>query len=387
MSDDVVTIAPTSGDTSRKPGETIELTASWALAAAPSSVVVRLIWYAVGFEVSEGAVIASKTLPEAVRGDYAVTFILPKAPYSFTGKAVKLRWAVELIVGNAGTATWEFDLSPSGRAIALATIGTAPHQMAMPSAPTRPDRGLVAVPAKQFATESSADQLQLPGAASVARAAGPARLAIGVAIVIGFAVFGYFLVRPSAPTHYSPPVAQAQPPVVPAATPASEVLAATPAPEVGLDPPRGTAAWVVSERGFGPILFDRSVEATEAALGSYFKVIKDPRGCSWPEYVSGPQGAHPIIDGNMVIGIKILDGSIETSQHVGIGTLETAVRTAYFSRGDSVSTTRADSGYHEMIIIPRPGVSTYQIIFGIVAGRVLSYRAGNAGEMIHRQNC
>ena len=70
-----------------------------------------------------------------------------------------------------------------------------------------------------------------------------------------------------------------------------------------------------------------------------------------------------------------------------IGTLETAVRTAYTTLGDSVSTTRADSGYHEMIIIPRPGPPTYQLIFGIFDGRVLSYRAGNAEEMNHRQHC
>jgi hypothetical protein len=385
MSDDVVTIAPTNGDTARKPGETIELTASWSLAAAPSSVVVRLIWFARGIEVSEGAVIASKNLPEAVRGEYPVTFTLPKAPYSFTGKVVKLHWAVELIVGNAGTATWEFNLSPSGQAIVLknATSTDATELTPDPvwdAIGQNPGMG----DAFAFATQVANRSLAGPGGSKIL-AKGIAK----VASVIGFVLVGmYFLLRPSAPRPVYPPVAQVRrAPVVPAGAPASRVPATTPAPEVVLGPPRGTSEWVVSARAFGPILFDRSVEATEAALGTYFKVIKDPRGCSWPQFANGPQGSQPIIDGNTVVGIKIQDGSVETSQHVKIGTLETAVRAAYFSHGDSVSTTRADSGYHEMIIIPRPGVTTYQIIFGIANGRVLSYRAGNAGEMIHRQQC
>ena len=377
MSGDVVTIAPTSGDTARKPGETIELTASWSMATAPSSVVVRLIWFASGFEVSEGAVVASKTLPEAVRGEYPVTFTLPKAPYSFIGKLVQLRWAVELIAGTASPASWEFDLSPTGEAIVLANAPPAELRN-LP-----PDPVFASMDHNPGYGDAIAVALQI-GQRTVAGPGGSRILAKGIAsvaaVIAFFLVSVYFVLRPSAPSPVRPPVAQVQRVrIVPAGAPAPAPTAVVPAVV--------TQQWVVSEQAFGPMVFDRSVEATEAELGTRFQLQKDSRGCSGAVFASAPQGAQPIVDGNMIIGIRIQGGVVETSEHVKIGTLETAVRTAYATLGDSVSTTRADSGYHEMIIIPRPGPSTYQLIFGIVDGRVLAYRAGNAAEMHHRQHC
>lgn len=380
MSGDVLTIAPTSGDTARKPGETLELTASWSLATAPSSVVVRLLWFASGFEVSEGAVVASQTLPEAVRGEYPVTFTLPKAPYSFIGKLVQLRWAVELIAGTASPASWEFDLSPTGEAIVLANAPPAELRN------LAPDPVFASMDHNPGYGDAIAAALQI-GQRTVAGPGGSRILAKGIAsvaaVIAFFLVSVYFVLRPSAPSPVRPPVVQVQHAiVVPAGAPA--VRRVPPAVPIVLP---DASEWVVTEQAFGPLLFDRSVEATEAALGIHFELQKDSHGCSAAELRAAPQGAQPIVDGNMIVGVTIQGGAVETSQHVKIGTLETAVRTAYSSHGESLRGTRAESGYYEMIITPRPGPPTYQIIFGIVDGRVLSYRAGNAEEMNHRQHC
>ena len=56
-------------------------------------------------------------------------FVLPPAPYSFSGKLISLIWAVEVVAeGIKEASRLEFTLSPDGREITLSSAAVAQPQ-------------------------------------------------------------------------------------------------------------------------------------------------------------------------------------------------------------------------------------------------------------------
>lgn len=104
-----------------KPGETLALTALWALPTKPASLEVRLFWYTRGKGTEDVGLIASEQIHvTATAGESSVRFTLPVAPYSFSGKLISLSWAAELVAEPGSRATrLEFTLSPTGAEILL----------------------------------------------------------------------------------------------------------------------------------------------------------------------------------------------------------------------------------------------------------------------------
>ena len=115
-----LTIAPTSGDSSRKPRDVLELLAQWSLPSAPRSIEARLFWLTRGKGTEDVGVVATALVPApGAHGTHRVRFTLPEAPYSFSGRLISLIWAVELVADNTAAARWEFVLAPEGREILL----------------------------------------------------------------------------------------------------------------------------------------------------------------------------------------------------------------------------------------------------------------------------
>jgi hypothetical protein len=114
-----LTIAPTSGDASRKPREVLELLAQWSLPSTPRSLEARLFWFTRGKGTEDVGVVATEVVPApAAQGTHRVKFTLPEAPYSFSGRFISLIWAVDLVADKTA-ARWEFVLAPQGREILL----------------------------------------------------------------------------------------------------------------------------------------------------------------------------------------------------------------------------------------------------------------------------
>ncbi len=114
-----LTIAPTRGDSSRKPREVLEVAARWSLPSAPKSLEIRLFWFTRGKGTEDVGVVATERVPGAGgNGEHRVRFTLPDAPYSFSGSLISLIWAVELVADETA-ARWEFVLAPEGREILL----------------------------------------------------------------------------------------------------------------------------------------------------------------------------------------------------------------------------------------------------------------------------
>jgi hypothetical protein len=119
MSANELSLTPADGRTQRRPGESVDFSALWALQKKPGSVVARLFWFTRGKGTEDVGVIATQTVPApASAGEHVFRFTLPAAPCSFSGKLVSLLWAVELIAGDE-VARCEFVLAPHGREIVL----------------------------------------------------------------------------------------------------------------------------------------------------------------------------------------------------------------------------------------------------------------------------
>ena len=104
-----------------RPGETLKVSALWALPVAPGALEARLFWHTRGKGTEDVGVVAVEKIAGAeAAGERSVSFTLPMQPWSFSGKLVSLLWAVELVAEPGGqSARAEFTLSPDGREILL----------------------------------------------------------------------------------------------------------------------------------------------------------------------------------------------------------------------------------------------------------------------------
>lgn len=102
------------------PGETLNVSALWALPNAPETLEVRLFWFTRGKGKEDVGVVAVERIDSAAAGERALSFRLPAEPWSFSGKLISLLWAVELVAEPGGhSARAEFTLSPDGAEILL----------------------------------------------------------------------------------------------------------------------------------------------------------------------------------------------------------------------------------------------------------------------------
>jgi hypothetical protein len=106
------------------PGEEISGTVYWSFDSAPRGVELRLFWFTRG-KGTEDAGVAQTTrfeqpLPSETR---SFRFLLPEAPYSFSGTLISLVWALELIASpSKETTRCEFVMAPDRREVRLEKV-------------------------------------------------------------------------------------------------------------------------------------------------------------------------------------------------------------------------------------------------------------------------
>jgi hypothetical protein len=116
---DELDIFPNDNRTERQPGETVELSAMWALKKAPRELEARLFWFTRGKGTEDVEVIATERVAApASAGEQVFRFKLPEGPWSFSGRLISLLWAIELVADDK-SARWDFTLAPGGREIRL----------------------------------------------------------------------------------------------------------------------------------------------------------------------------------------------------------------------------------------------------------------------------
>lgn len=98
------------GDTWFVPGSTISCNATWQLDREIAKLELRLFWFTEGKGTQDIVVVARRAVERpASSGHDDFQFRLPAGPYSFSGKLITLRWALEL-VALPGDETTRLDL-------------------------------------------------------------------------------------------------------------------------------------------------------------------------------------------------------------------------------------------------------------------------------------
>jgi len=122
----VNTIAITAdGDrTEYRPGEAFVGAAAWELDEPAQAMEVRLFWFTSGRGIEDAAVVQTVRFDRPGRqGQQAIRFEIPRGPYSFAGKLIALKWAIEAVaLPGKASGRLEVAISPSGRAIILGGI-------------------------------------------------------------------------------------------------------------------------------------------------------------------------------------------------------------------------------------------------------------------------
>ena len=86
-----------------EPGATLSGKASWSLDADADAVELRLFWFTEGRGTQDVGIVAEKRIEApGSSGSREFRFRLPEGPYSFSGKLITLKWALELIAEPSG---------------------------------------------------------------------------------------------------------------------------------------------------------------------------------------------------------------------------------------------------------------------------------------------
>lgn len=92
------------------PGQRITARAGWQMNERPKKAVLRLFWYTEGRGTQDVGIVEEKEFPSpGLSHNESFNFTLPNEPYSFSGKLISLRWALELVL-NKGKEVERIDL-------------------------------------------------------------------------------------------------------------------------------------------------------------------------------------------------------------------------------------------------------------------------------------
>lgn len=110
------------------PGDRIEVTVLWAFSRVPGTIDVRLFWITRGKGTEDIEIVDRSSIrAPTVAGEERCVFVLPEAPWSFSGKLISLVWGVEAVVAAPEQAArCEFVLAPDAAEIRLGEIAPPP---------------------------------------------------------------------------------------------------------------------------------------------------------------------------------------------------------------------------------------------------------------------
>jgi hypothetical protein len=119
--DEFIQVETHGGTVSFRPGDLIEGTVRWQLAEPPEEIELRLFWSTEGKGDQDLEVVATVPFENPGALDcHTFRVRLPEGPYSFSGKLITLRWALEVVSQPGDHAGNLFlTVSPTGEEIQL----------------------------------------------------------------------------------------------------------------------------------------------------------------------------------------------------------------------------------------------------------------------------
>jgi hypothetical protein len=116
-----ISVATSDGRAAFQPGEEISVDLDWDLDEAPEAIELRLVWNTAGKGTTDLEVVRTQRIeaPPA-RDHHRLSLILPRSPYSFSGKLVSVVWALEAVaLPQETSARMEIVIAPRATEVAL----------------------------------------------------------------------------------------------------------------------------------------------------------------------------------------------------------------------------------------------------------------------------
>jgi len=113
--------------TAFQPGEEVQGKASWTAEQDPQRIELRLFWFTKGKGTVDAGVVETLRFDQPMVSETrSFRFLLPAAPYSFSGSLISLVWGLELIAyPSKEMVRREIEVGPARREVKLETVVTA----------------------------------------------------------------------------------------------------------------------------------------------------------------------------------------------------------------------------------------------------------------------
>jgi hypothetical protein len=149
--------------------------------------------------------------------------------------------------------------------------------------------------------------------------------------------------------------------------------------------PAPSAAWTVTENGWGPIRAGMSVADARTALGGDLPEAAN-RECDHVRPPLGPNGVLIMTVGGRVARVEVSDTTVPTAAGARVGDTEARINALYPGRVQTGPHKYVDGHY----LVVRRGAgadSVYRLVFETNGQRVTRYRAGRLPEVEWVEGC
>lgn len=93
-----ISVETSDGRTAFEPAEEISVDVGWDFDEAPEAIELRLVWNTSGKGTTDVEVAGAERIEEPLgRNSRRLAVVLPRSPYSFSGKLVSIVWALEAV--------------------------------------------------------------------------------------------------------------------------------------------------------------------------------------------------------------------------------------------------------------------------------------------------
>ena len=108
-----------------EPRQTVRGKVNWRLNAPPEALEIHLLWYTSGKGDRDSGLVKNKRVEHiGASGEEEFEFLLPREPYSFSGKLISVVWAIEVVIEPEGEVVLQdFVMGPSGKEVQAVHAG------------------------------------------------------------------------------------------------------------------------------------------------------------------------------------------------------------------------------------------------------------------------
>jgi hypothetical protein len=149
------------------------------------------------------------------------------------------------------------------------------------------------------------------------------------------------------------------------------------------------SSWEIRPDRAGPVRFGMSLADAQRAVGDSAGASRPTTGCTYWHPPNAPRGLSLMIEEGVVVRADVDSGGLPTTEGVGVGSTEAAIRNAYGQHLTiQLHKYQWEAGWRYFLYLPTAtGDSLNAIVFETDGQRVRSYRVGRRPQVEYVERC